>query len=380
MVIILLVGVGLAVLIIKLAPEAKTEEPKRIVPAVLAMLVEPEAVALKIPTQGMVSALQDSRIASEVAGRIVKMDPRLDVGGIFKEGEVFLEIEDADYRAALANAKAGAAEARLALATEDGRAKLAERDWKKLGREGETATALVLRVPQLEAAQAKLAAAEEGVNKAQRDLDRCLVKAPFDCRVVEKMIGLGSFVAMGMPLADIESLGMFEVRLPLSLEDFAFVDVSGELPLVKFWTEFAGETREWSGKVVRTEGGVDRASRSVYLVAQVAASGRFLQSGLFVKAAVDGVTLENVFRLPRQAMHEGDRVLIIDAESKVHFRQVKVRRSEPDHVLVSEGLKAGERICLTPIAGVVDDMEVGVIDPDAKVKPEEVELANPANT
>jgi len=157
------------------------------------------------------------------------------------------------------------------------------------------------------------------------------------------------------------------------------------MPTVNFWAEVGDEKREWKGKVVRSEGGVDRSSRSVYLIAEVTATpeeqDRFLQTGLFVKAKVSGVSLENVFRIPRVGIYEGDRVLMIDEKNQVHFRDVKVKRSESTHVLVSEGLKAGDRICLTPLAGVVEGMEVKVVSDDEKAEVEaEIKIESPANT
>jgi RND family efflux transporter MFP subunit len=378
-VIILSAGVGLTKLIMKFAPEAKTEAPVRVLPIVEVLAMAPETVKVAVATQGIVMARTQSAAASEVAGRVVNVDPRFEVGGEFKKGEVILEIESADYKAALANANAKAAEARLAAALEDGRSKNAEREWQKLGK-GETPTALVLRAPQLEAAQANMVAADAAVAKAERDLERCSLKAPYDCRVVMKRIDLGSFAGIGTPLADLESLGAYEVRLPVPLEDYAFVKVPGdagvtEMPEVKFSSVVAGDTLEWMGKIVRTEGGVDRSSRSVFLIAELASPekrDRYLQPGLFVKASVSGVELKNVYRVPRRAIYGVNQVLIVDEKNMVSLRDLVVVRSEAEYLLVSEGLSAGERICVTSIAGVVENMEVKVVDRDAEVKKEGV--------
>jgi membrane fusion protein (multidrug efflux system) len=232
----------------------------------------------------------------------------------------------------------------------------------------------------LEAAQANMVAADAAVAKAERDLERCSLKAPYDCRVVMKRIDLGSFAGIGTPLADLESLGAYEVRLPVPLEDYAFVKVPGdagvtEMPEVKFSSVVAGDTLEWMGKIVRTEGGVDRSSRSVFLIAELASPekrDRYLQPGLFVKASVSGVELKNVYRVPRRAIYGVNQVLIVDEKNMVSLRDLVVVRSEAEYLLVSEGLSAGERICVTSIAGVVENMEVKVVDRDAEVKKEGV--------
>ncbi len=89
-----------------------------------------------------------------------------------------------------------------------------------------------------------------------------------------------------------------------------------------------------------------------------------LAVGLFVRASIEGTTATEAFVLPRTALHDEDRVLVLDGE-RLRYRRVDVMRIERDRVVVSGGLKDGERICVTPLARAFDGMAVHVIG-DAK--------------
>jgi RND family efflux transporter MFP subunit len=369
---ILLAAVGISRLIFAFKPEAETIVLVKPIPDVEAVTVARESAAVVVPSQGMVHALTETSVASEVSGRILEVDPRFEVGGQFSRDEVILRIDSADYEAALAQAEATAAKMTVELAMEEGRARQAKRDWEKLGGD-ETPSALVQRLPQLESAQAGLKAANAAVEKARLDVERCTVKAPYDCRVVEKHTDFGSFVTIAGRIADLESVGAYEVRLPVPLEDFAFIDVSNvatpeKRPSVTLAATIGVEKREWRAEIIRTEGGIDRESRSVYLVARITAEGAhddvLLQPGLFLRASVSGITMENVIPVPRRALYEGDVVLVVDKDNTIRRRAVTVLRTSIDHAYIKAGLEAGERVCLTPINAAIEGMEVRVVEPD----------------
>ena len=66
-----------------------------------------------------------------------------------------------------------------------------------------------------------------------------------------------------------------------------------------------------------------------------------LNVGLFVNAEIEGLLVENVVVLPRNALRNGNRVLIVDAENRLHFRDIEPLRLYRDQVLVQSGLAAG---------------------------------------
>jgi multidrug efflux system membrane fusion protein len=234
---ILLVGIagmnGLASL--KKPPaEAKTEErPIK----VQAMDVVPRDYPVVITGYGEVTALTVVSVASEVSGRVVHTHPSLKVGEIIPAGEVMFRIDPADYEANLVEARAGVAQWQNAVARlkkqyaiDSQRLKTLERNAKLAGAEFERvrhlfevdrvgtrsgvdqteraynsamdqadqmAQAVTLYPMQIREAQSSLASAEARLTRAETNLARCTVTAPFNARIKSAAIETGQYVAPG---------------------------------------------------------------------------------------------------------------------------------------------------------------------------------------
>jgi multidrug efflux pump subunit AcrA (membrane-fusion protein) len=140
-------------------------------------------------------------------------------------------------------------------------------------------------------------------------------------------------------------------------------------PDVTLHGELAGERRTWQGYVVRIEGEIDPHTRMLWLVARVddpyarQSSDRVpLPMGLFVDAEIAGRQVENAVVLPRAALRDSAHVLVLDAESRLHFREVHVLRATQDEVVIGAGLASGERVCTSPLETVVEGMRVRVAE------------------
>ncbi len=353
----------------QLKPEAKIAPPERVLPTVEVTEVEKETIKLNLPTQGLVEPSRETQLAAEVAGKVIWVSEKFEAGGAFKKGETMARLEKADFEAALAQTKSAKAQAELTLATEEAQAEKALRDWERLGR-GEKPSDLTLRKPFIASARAQIEAAEANLEKAKRDLARTEIQADYDCRVEQTQVELGSYLTPAMPVANIYSVAPFEIRLPLSLDEFALVASNPEAVLE---ASAGGQSFEWKGKVIRQEGVIDRASRSVYLVAEVGPNPgdeAIMQPGLFVQADVEGRSIESAVRVPLRAFYGADRLVLVTEDNRLKFRTVTVLRRQGDEAIVTSGLDNGERICLTPLEAVVEGMEVRVQDAEVE-EPEE---------
>ncbi|MCB1226079.1 MAG: efflux RND transporter periplasmic adaptor subunit [Verrucomicrobiales bacterium] len=363
-------GVFAVMMMSRFRPEAEVVEKPKFLQTVEVMTVNPEDLTVQLPTQGLVEPARRTTLASEVAGRVVEVAARFDVGEVFAKGEMLVRLEAADYQAALTQAEAALVEARAALETERARAEQALRDWKKLGDKGEPSD-LALRKPQLESAEARVKAAEGTVEKSRRDLERTTLSVPFDGMLRRVMTEVGSFLAPGSPVAELDSIGTHEVRLPVSIDDWVFLpeDFGKAGTEVKLTATAGSETRQWTGRVVRSEGQVDRGSRTVQLVAEVEAEKdgmKLLQPGLFVSAEVRGRALKGVFRVPRAAFLDADTLLLVSESGELHFQKVKIVRGDGTDLLVGAGLKAGDQVCLTMLTAPLEGMEVRVEKPQSQ--------------
>src|SRR5690606_31001583 len=122
---------------------------------------------------------------------------------------------------------------------------------------------------------------------------------------------------------------------------------------------------EWPAEVARIDGEVDRRTLSAYVTVKVLPADkppRLPPVGLFVQAKVPGRKLEDVAEIPRTALRDGDEVMVVDDGNRLRFRKVDIVRGTADTVVVSSGLAAGDRLCVTRLNAPVNGMEVRVED------------------
>lgn len=366
-------AIAIAAAMIAARPGVDTRPPDAVAPLVRVITAEPTTVDVVVRSQGTVAPRTETALLPEIAGRVVQVSPSLLPGGFFQAGDTLVRLDSRDYELAVVSARAQIAQATARLQVEEEEAAVARREWSVLGR-GDPAP-LVLREPQLAEARAALDAARSALERAERDLARTTIRAPFEGRAREKRVDVGQVVSPAMPLATIYAIDVAEVRLPLPDEELAFLDLplgyrGGQNgPSVTIHATFAGQHLQWQGRIVRTEGEIDPASRMVHLVAEVKdpygratkAGTAPLAVGMFVRAEITGRRLTNVVVLPRSALRGADQVLVVH-DQRVRLRQVRVVRGERDHVVIGEGLAAGELVSVSPLDIVVDGMTVRTVD------------------
>ena len=400
----LVLGVALAAAYVMYLnrPPVETQTPVVAAPAVRVQPVAFESVDLTVSSQGTVQPRTSSQLVPEIAGTVISVSPAFAVGGFFEEGDVLLQIDPYDYQQALIAAQSQLAQARLRLATEEAEAEVARREWEEIGQG--SATPLTLRQPQVEDARAAVASAEAAIDRARRDLERAEVRAPYAGRVQSKDVDVGQFVNRGTAVGRIYAVDSAEVRLPLPDDELAYVDVPMSYrgtqqrtgPAVTLSADFAGRRYSWRGRIVRTEGEIDAVSRMVHVVAEVNdpyAPGPDptrppLAVGMFVEAEIAGRRVDDVVVLPWAALNGRDRVLIVDGDGRLRYRQVEVLRSTTESVLVSGGLEEGDLVSISALDAVVDGMAVqiaggdpamlaragGGTDPDAPAAGDDAEI------
>ncbi len=352
-------------------PEAQTVAPERIATNIEILSVQPETTQIIVQSQGTVLPTIESDISVEVSGRIIDVSKNFRTGSYFKKGEILLQIESADYEAALAMREADLASARLTLAQEEALADQAIEDWEAMG-EGE-ASPLTLRKPQLAQAKAMVKSAEASVTQAQRNLDRTRITAPYDGLVLSKNVDLGQYVVANPanPIARIYSIELAEVRLPIALSEAIFLEDPEQRPTkVTLYRDTARGRREWSARFARLEATIDPANRLIYAIAEleepfraIPGSGQLpMKRGLFVDAKIEGRSIENVYTLPRYALRGSKSVYVVSESNTLQTRTVNIVKSDSEHVIIDQGLEPGERVAISPIAYFTENMPVNILN------------------
>jgi RND family efflux transporter MFP subunit len=368
---VLAAGVVLAAVIVKARPAVERQADAVPPPLVRAIEVTLQEVRLDVASQGTVRPSTESTLVAQVAGQVTRIAEGFADGGFFRKGQTLLWIDPRDYELRVSQAEAEVAQARVGLQREQAEVELARQEWRELG-EGEP-TALTLREPQLAESRARLQAAEASLEQARLNLTRTQVRAPFEGRVRERRVDVGQYVAAGTAVAAVFSTDYAEVKLPVSEDALGYLEVdlgrtvaAGTGPEVRLSGRLGGETLQWEGRIVRSDSQFDSRTRMLNLFARVkdpfgldGDSSTPLPMGLFVSAEILGKSREGVAVVPREAIRERDRVLVVEDE-RLRFRDIEILRLEGDRALIRAGLESGEKVCVSALETAVDGMSVRV--------------------
>ena len=358
----------------QMKPPPEKKETTTVESLVDVMPLLAETVNFEVASQGTVRPRTETVLSAEVSGAIVSISPKFIPGGVFEADEILMQIDPTNYQVAVEQAEALLTQRQIEY---DGASQLRSQGYRA---ESEYASAA-----------AALASAKAELVRAQRNLERTDIRLPYAGMVRAKEADLGQYVNVGSRLGVTFATDFAEVRLPLTDQDLAFIDLpdaadiassgGSEGPIVTLSTEQRGQMTYWEGQIVRTEGVVDENTRVTYAVARIAdpydrypdvGSAQPLPMGTFVAASIQGTTVSNVVRIPRSALRGNGQLVIVNDDNLLEIRDVDILRADARHAYIRSGVGEGERISLTVIENPINGMRVRTSD-DEPVDAEPVE-------
>lgn len=369
---IIIAGVVAMRLLILSRPEPQKEARENPGALVEVMTVTRGERRIEVHGTGTVQPGQEINVIPQVGGRVVEVGAGLVAGGFFRQGEVLFRIDPADYRLAVDRARAATAKAEYELASMEGQARIAREEWERLKpADGSQPNPLVVYEPQLKNVRASLLSAQAALAQAELDLDRTVVRAPFNAVVRSESLDLGQFLNTGSPVAVLAGTDQAEIVVPLPQQDLDWLQLPrrGEKSggaAVTIRLAGAAKSFEWSGRVVRTLGDVDPQGRMSRIVVAVADPYGMksrqderpeLAIGSFVEVQLQGKSLEDAAVLPASALRDNDTIWVMN-DAHLKIRQVKVLRQTREEVLIGEGLDAGDQVVLTALSGAAEGMKL----------------------
>ncbi len=404
---ILVLGMGVRYGLAKLRKEPKQVEVPEAHLDVTVMTAHAKDVPVVIEERGQVRPLNTVQITPEVAGNVVAIHPRLEVGEVIEKGALLFRIDPRNYTAAQAQAQAQVMQSKSALERIRKQSKIDEQrlgtlrrsrelthdEYKRVARLFEEeqvgaqsgvdaaemsfnqandaydvlAQAIALYPTRIQEAQSALAAAEAQVALATANMDRTEVYTPFTARIKTVQVEEGQYVAPGAPVLTLADDSILEIAVgvdsrdarkwlqfdkdaPASADEAWFSSLA-QTPCKVRWTE-SPESQYWEGSLHRVISFDDRTrtlTLAVRLTAEQAQRGAGempLVDGMFCSVEIPGRTMKQVYELPRWLVTFEGEVYVAE-EGRLARRTVQVVRKQGDYVYVAEGLKDGEQIITT---------------------------------
>ncbi len=324
---------------------------------------EPEIVVM-----GTVRPENEITLSPRVSGEIVSVSPSFTPGGFVEEDEVLLQIDPSDYEVVLLQRKSELLQTKADLELELGRQDLALKDYREL--EGSISSeykSLVLRAPQLDIAKSRVDAAGAAVRRAELDLERTRIRAPFAAHIINREANVGSQVSPGESLGELVGIEHYWVEAAVPVSSLRWINFSeehesgGSKVLIRNrtgWPE--GIFRE--GNIHRLIGELQDQTRLARVLITVADPLSHepessdlppLMIGSFVEARIAGKAIRDVIRVNRNYIRQNDTIWI-DENGVLRLRDLEIVFRDDDYAYIRSGLGTGDAVITTNLATVFD--------------------------
>ena len=358
---------------------------------------------------------------AEVKGRITELNPQLKPGAFVSAGSTLLRIDETDSKIAIARleaeierANASLAELEVneqnyqaAIALEEESLAVVENDLsrsKLLATKNATSAAEVdlarrsvisqrqmvqsvktklnLIPVQIASAKANIRSANANLDEKRRDLERCTIVAPFDCRIGPVDLEEGQYLTAGERLFVAQTTDRFEIeaQIPVPQLRRLFNDTlrrvdraqaidDNERSITRYFDvqvtvrySVTGEEHQRSGTLVRIREELDRQTRDGSVVVAIEnpsdgdETGPPPLSGAMCEVELRGDVIAEQIVIPLSALHD-DHVFVLDADSRLQRRGVTVDQTQSDCVVLRSGLNVGDTLVVSdPTPAIVGQL------------------------
>lgn len=310
------------------------EEHKSIIPIVSVMKVEPKEWQAKFVANGLVKPQNKMELTSEVAGRVQKLTKVFVSGMHVKIGDALAYIDPVESQRDLAVAQQTLSEAKVSYLQEERKSKQAKRDWKRLNGNKQPTSPLVLNGPQLEAAKARVNAAEMTVQYAESHLSKTVIRSPFNAVVIERSINRGQTITIETKVATLIERENLEIDLEVNERHWGLLSKDARFELeagkrIELLIQFEDPLNPgvtWAASSVRMNGERNAKTRQRQLIAELndekQREWKLLPSS-FVQASFIGAQFKGILEVPTSALSVNGYLWTVDSGNRLKRHKVK---------------------------------------------------------
>ena len=418
--IILTVGISSFLIIGSIKPKPKEKNNENLIKTLITIPVKRVNIIENVVGYGTAKPLQQIEISSQINGEVVHVKPNLKSGVVIDKGVVLARIEKIDYEIALKKSIADIKSNKSKLAVQkqgikdnkgilqilDNKLQLEKADFNRQKQlfqkkavsaqifEGAEQsliemTQIFLKMKRdISKAELELTSIEANIEKAEAEkmqaetnISRCEIKSPINGRLDNVVIENNEYLTKGQKLFDVADDSSLVIFVSLDTKDAASILtlVPGKINDYRHWFRYDKNTPVtirwseepemcvWKGEILRVEK-FDPETRTITVVVKaVEFIGKSINrlplvAGMYCQVDFMGKELKNIVKIPWSALQLDGQVYVVDEKNIVHEKDVNIRSSRQDQVIISSGLNDGEKIITQRIPyGVVNGSRVKTV-------------------
>ena len=354
-------------------PKVNRRQPAAMKTVIQVQQLKAVDLAIEIEAMGTVIAAQKLDLKPRVSGRVVAVNPKLVPGSLLNKDDLILKIDTKDYELALERSRNNLHKASMDLRLEQGNQTVAKREFDLIREYASTGLNdapldLALRKPQLAKATAAEAAARTQMQQAELDLERTILRIPFNGVVLEKNVAVGAQISPQTSVARLAGTDEFWIRITIPRHDLADIllpsAISEPVQVTVLPMSGQGDTSiNRQGSILRLLPDVDPQGLMARLLISVSKpllhdTENPLLLGSMVKVLLPGKTINACFTVPRTTVRPDNTVLLVDPDNRLEVRSVTVARMDRDLAYITAGLADGERLIISPVPAPISGMKL----------------------
>jgi len=189
------------------------------------------------------------------------------------------------------------------------------------------------------------------IRQAEINLEKHFFYAPFNGTIQSADLHIGSAARNGSRLGTILNLEKMEVRIPIPVNQLAFVD--RERP-VKLRSAETGQS--WQGQLSRISQSIDERTQSIDAFIEIdTPRAEGLYEGIFLNAGIPVRPITGSSEVPRYALYDDNKVYLI-RDGKLFYQEVDIAIRLTNSAIVNGGLSNGDTLVTELLQGVAPGM------------------------
>ncbi len=186
----------------------------------------------------------------------------------------------------------------------------------------------------------------------------------------KKNVDIGSQVSNQEQLAELVGTDIYWIQASIPVDRLNWITIPGRPAEAGSAVRILHRSEyEHTGTVIKLLGDLEPEGRMARILIEVKDPLGLkttekkqlpLLIGEYVRIEIKGRQLDNVYRIPRAALRDNNRIWVASSAGKLKIRDVEILWRDAQTVLFRDGLQPGDRLIVSELATPIDGMPVQI--------------------